>query len=541
MEFPSLVTSALIMKNTKAYMTEGPISFVMAQESFSQDLRRWLDQVEEAGSLQRVEEEVDWDEEMAAITYVSHKKEGAPALLFENVKDYPSGHRVLFNIFSSSTTRLGLTMGEGPDLTEQELIQKARSKLTSKAEPISVEQDQAPVFQNTDRGEDIDLRKFPVPKMWPGDGGRFIGTADLTITRNPDTGKLNMGTYRQMIHSENKTGLFTSPGKDLRLHMKKQWERGEPLEVVAVYGVLPELYLASQLTFGEDQSELEYAGGIRGSPIEVTEGEITDLPIPANAEIAVEGKLYPGEQKMEGPFGEFTGYYGRPKEPAEVHTVERVHHRDDPILTCALMADYPGCDINLTYSVGRSARIWNDLDSLGVPGIEGVYTHPAGASGMSMTVVSVDQQYAGHASQVAALAAQCPGGAYYSKFIVVVDDDVNPADTDQVIWAMATRWDAEEHTDTLTDTWSTPLDPARNPEEERPSGSKLLVNAAKEYKYIDEFPERTAIREEAYEAVVDRWDELDFDFEPPTLPIFYDETGGRSEDGDEASDSTMSM
>ncbi|WP_165872084.1 UbiD family decarboxylase [Natrarchaeobius halalkaliphilus] len=502
----------------------------MAREDTGHDLRNWIDRVEDIGSLKRIDSEVDWDEEMGAITYISHKKEGAPALLFENIKDYPENYRVLFNIFSSSTERLALTMKEDPGLGERELIQKARSKLTAREEPKPVDKADAPVLENTDRGEDIDLWKFPVPKMWPGDGGRFIGTADLTITRNPDTGELNMGTYRQMIHNENQTGLFTSPGKDLRLHLQKQWKKGEPLEVVAVYGVLPELFLASQLTFGEDVSELEIAGGIRDSPIETVEGEITDLPIPANAEIAVEGKMYPGERKMEGPFGEFTGYYGRPEDDAEVNTVEAVHYRDDPILTCALMADYPGCDINLTYSVGRSARIWNDLDSLGVPGVKSVYAHPAGASGMSMTVVSIEQQYAGHAKQAATLAAQCPGGAYFSKFIVVVDEDVNPADTNQVIWAMATRWDAERHTDMLTDTWSTPLDPSRNPADERPYGSQLIIDATKEHKYMDEFPPRTAVREEMYDEVVDRWDELGFDYDAPSLPIFYDETGGFDDD-----------
>ncbi len=513
----------------------------MAQRSMQHDLRAWLSEVEQADSLKRVDSEVDWDEEMAAITYISHKEEGAPALLFENVKDYPEGYRVLFNMFSSSPTRLGIAMREGPDLSEHDLIQSARDKLTARKEPTQVSRDDAAVFENTDEGDDVDLWKFPVPKMWPGDGGRFIGTADLTITRNPETGALNMGTYRQMIHNENQTGLFTSPGKDLRLHMKKAWAKGEPLEVVAVYGVLPELYLASQLTFGEDLSELEVAGGIRDAPIEVTEGQITDLPIPANAEIAVEGKLYPNEQKMEGPFGEFTGYYGRPEEPAEVHTVEAVHHRDDPILTCALMADYPGCDINLTYSVGRSARIWNDLDSLGIPGVKGVYAHPAGASGMSMTVVSVEQQYAGHAKQAATLAAQCPGGAYFSKFIVVVDEDVNPADTNQVIWAMATRWDAEQHTDKLTDTWSTPLDPARNPPQDRPYGSQLLIDATKEHKYIDDFPPRTAVREEMYENVVDRWDELGFDFDPPSLPLFFADTGTPGSADDTTDDGHMEM
>src|SRR5438128_11487295 len=141
------------------------------------------------------------------------------------------------------------------------------------------------------------------------------------------------------------------------------------------------------------------------------------------------------------------------------------------------MADYPANECAVLYSVARSARIWNDLDKLGVPGIHGVYAHPAAAGGFAMTIVSLEQRYPGHAPQALALVAQCPGGAYFSKWIIAVDDDVNPSNINQVLWAMSTRCNPAEDIDILRQTWSTWLDPTQNPPEERPYGSKALINA----------------------------------------------------------------
>jgi len=489
----------------------------------SRDLREWLEEVEANDLLERIDAEVDWDEEMAAITYMRHRERDAPALLFENVRGYPDDYRVLFNMFSSSSARLALTMNESPDASDLELIRHAREKLSASVDPEYVAPDSASVYENTQTGEDVDVTKFPAPKMWPKDGGRYIGTADATIHRDPETGILNVGTYRQMIQGEREVGLYTSPGKDLRIDMQHQWERDEPLEVAAVYGVLPELFVAGSMSPSKDESELHHAGGIRGSPIEVVEGSATDLPIPAHAEIVVEGKLYPNDMKPEGPFGEFTGYYGRPKDDTPVLSIEAVHHRDRPILTSSLMADYPGNDATYFYGLGRSAGIWNDIeDKLGIPGVTGVYCPPA-SMGVGMTFVSVDQQYAGHASQVASIAAQCPNGAYFSKFIVVVDDDIDVTDIDQVLWAMSTRANPEDDLDTLTDTWSTWLDPAQNPPEERPYGSKVLVDATKNHQHYDEFAERSALHEATYRHVADRWAEYGFDDEPPELPMLVED------------------
>ena len=488
----------------------------------SRSVKEWVEQLDDAGELARIDEEVHWDQEMSAITYTAHKKaEDGPALLFKNVTGYP-GHRVLFNTFSGSATRLALTMNADPEASVTELIDVARDRFENRIEPERVEPSVAPIFQNIDEGDEVDLTKFPAPKMWPKDGGRYIGTADATVSRDPDTGAINVATYRQMIQSKNETGLYTSPGKDLRFHMERRWEQDEPLPVAAAYGVQPELYLAGSLSFPEGHSEYGYAGGIRGNPIEVVEGPVTGLPLPANAEIVVEGHLKPGHEAPEGPFGEFTGYYGRPEGDAPVFDVEAVYHRDDPILTAALMADYPGNDINLAYSVGRSAGVLNDLANIGLSGVEGVYCHPAAAGGFAMTVVSIDQRHAGHVSQVASIAAQCPSAAYYSKVIVAVDEDVDPTDMDQVLWAIATRFAPERDLDVLTDTWSTYLDPSRYPNKERPYGAKMLLDATIPHRHYDEFPERNAVAAEVYERVAERWDDLGFDGDPAELPLLAD-------------------
>jgi UbiD family decarboxylase len=221
--------------------------------------------------------------------------------------------------------------------------------------------------------------------------------------------------------------------------------------------------------------------------------------------------------KLEGPFGEFTGYYGRPEDLAFLVEVQAIHHRADPILTNALMADYPACEQSLLFAIAKGSRIWNDLEGLGVPGIRGVYSHPAAAGGFGMTVVSLEQRYAGHAPQVLALAAQCPGGAYYSKWIIAVDEDVDPTNMDQVVWALATRCNPVEDIDILRNTWSTWLDPTQNPPEERPYGSKALINACKEHRYLTEFSRRTKVRRSMYERVARRWAELGFSGPPPAL------------------------
>ncbi len=484
------------------------------------DLRDWLDKVREMGELKTITEEVDWDEELAAITYMAAKEKGGPALLFENVKGSPKGFRTLSNILGSSNRRIALTLGLPLDLPTIELIRRTKDFYNNRIPPQVVDKKEAPVNENVVTGKDINLFLFPAAKMWPLDGGRYIGTADVVITRDPETGYLNLGTYRQMILSENQVGFYVSPGKDALLHREKWWKMGKPCEVAAAYGVDPLLFMLGSMGFPKNVSEYEYAGGIKGKPVKVVKGEVTDLLIPADAEIVIEGLSYPNQFKDEGPFGEFTGYYGRPGGDTPFIEVKRIHHRNNPILTAALMADHPSCEQNHFFGIMRSARVWNDLDLMGVPGIKGVYSVPAAAGGFGMVVVSMEQRFPGHASQAAALAAQCAGGSYYTKWVVVVDEDVDPTDLEQVIWAMSTRCSPTEDIDILRNTWSTYLDPTRNPPEERPYGSKALIKACKNFKYIKTFSKRSFLRESVYRRVKERWGKLGFKTPPPELNTF---------------------
>jgi len=448
--------------------------------------------------------------------------EKAPALLFENIKGYGGNYRVLFNMFGPSLNRIALSMGMPSGLSLRECIKWARTKIDKRIEPVEVKTEKAPLNENVVLGDDIDLGRFPAPKFWPKDGGRYLGTGDVVITKDPALGFLNLGTYRVMLHNKNEVGLYISPGKDARIHLEEYWRRSQAMEVAVCLGIDPTLMIVAGWGYPKNISEYEFAGGIKGEPIEVVKGLATDLLIPARAEIVIEGIVRPGNTKPEGPFGEFTGYYGRPETQTPVVEVKALRFRNNPIITCALMAEYPACEHALMVSIIKSALILNDLEKLGIPGIKGAYAYPAAAASYGMTVVSVEQKFAGHVPQVLALAAQVVAGAYYTKWIIAVDEDVDIFDFNQILWAMSTRCNPIEDIDIQRNTWSTYLDPTQNPPEERPYASKALINACREHRYLDQFAKRTKLDKKIYDRVASRWKEFGFPGAPPQIDIFED-------------------
>ena len=492
------------------------------------DLRDWLARVEQIDELVRVAQPVDPDEEMSAVTYLLAKRRPSPAVLFERARGFehdPLRTRLLWNILGPSLRRTAISLEEPVDTPTVELIRRVKDKFRTRIPPREVDRREAPVYEHTLRGDEIDLTKLPIPRHWPLDGGRYAGTADAVITRDPESGYLNVGTYRMMVQGPRQVGLYLSPGKDALLHITRSWERGQAIQVAAAWGIDPLLMLVGSQKFPKDISEYEYAGGVKGEPIAVVRGTTTDLLIPATAEIVIEGIIPPDSVKPEGPFGEFTGYYGRPEGRAPLVEITALHYRTNPILTNALMADYPSCEQSGFFAILRAARIWDDLEKLGVPSIRGVYSHPAAAGGFGMTVVSLEQRYPGHAAQVLALAAQVPGGAYFTKFIIAVDEDVDPTDFDQVIWAMSTRTNPGDDIEVLRNTWSTTLDPAQNPPEKRIYGSKALINACKDHRHLKTFSKRTMLRKSVYDAVSSRWREMGLPGNPPTVLAYEPEEG----------------
>jgi UbiD family decarboxylase len=485
------------------------------------DLRDWLTLLEEHGQIKSIAAPVDPDEELSAITYLSSQQAASPALLFRNLVGDRLGASVLTNMLGASKERYALAVGLDPTQSISEMITASRHLMNRRISPVMVATDAAPVNEVVLRGQDIDLTAFPAPKFWPGDGGPYIGTGDVTFTRGPDTNRVNVGCYRQMLHGPARVGMYCSPGKHGRLDREAWWRDGKPCEVVAAYGIDPVLFMAAGQTFSYRLSELEVAGGIMGRPIELTQAEFVSLPIPARAEIVIEGLLHPAATEMEGPLGEFTGYYGNERAMQPVIEVKAIHHRRSPIHTAALMARFPACEIGTYAAIMRSANIMNDLERIGVGGVVAVYAHPAAAAGWGMVIVALKQQHAGHAAQVLALTAQCPAAAYFTKWIIAVDEDVDPTDFNQVMWALSTRCNPVDDLDVLRNTWSTGLDPSQYPPELRPYGSKALINACKPHRSIAHFPATTTLRRSTYERTVKRWSELGLVEPPPSLSIFH--------------------
>jgi len=486
----------------------------------ARDLRDWIEEAEVHGEVRRVSTEVHWNEEMTAVAYCDHKTKGAPSLLFENITDHQNTacSRVLYNMRGSSPRRFALIIDEDPSLTLRELIDLGRTRFDKKQSANGIEPALARIYENSVYGDEVDLYDFPAPVFWPHDGGRYIGTANATISRNPETGIVNVGTYRHMVHNRDETTLHVAPGKGLRRHYEHQWDRGKSLDIAVAYGIQPELLIAAGSSVSEGENEYEYAGGLRGSAFETVEGEHSGLPIPAHAEIVAEGRLEPFEFGDEGPFGEFMGYYGHSAPETPVFEIDALHHRDDPILTASIMAPYPGGDNGVMNAIKKSGRTWEQLDQVGVDGLNGVYSPP---ECNELTIVSLEQQYAGHVQEVLGLTAHLTGR---QKIAIAVDEDIEPTDLNEVFWALDTRFSPEHNLQMLTETQGFSLDPAL-PEDMRDWGSKVLIDATKNYRYYDkgEFPERTVPRRETYEAIRERWDEFDLEEPFPELHCFVED------------------
>src|SRR5262249_35978199 len=232
-------------------------------------------------------------------------------------------------------------------------------------------------------------------------------------------------------------------------------------------------------------------GAIKGTPIEVIAGPATGLPVPAHAEIVLEGELMPPtkETLLEGPFGEFTGYYAADKRPCPVMLVTAAHHRNEPILLGSPPMKPPRFHFGLPF---RAAGIWSNLETAGVTDVVGVWQHVA----QLMTVVALKQRYDGHAKRAGLIAA---ANSYMGRVVVVVADDVDPSDLADVMWAVTTRCEPSEQVDIVRNAWSSALDP-RIPREAKARGvtshSKLVIEACRPFAWIDKFPPTSAISQE---------------------------------------------
>ncbi len=465
------------------------------------DLREYIKQVEELGEL-KVFEGADWDLEVGTITELMIKPD-APLLLFDKIKGYPEGYRVVTNL-AASHRRVALFLGLPQEESPMGLVRAWREKTKGGFKPVPpVEVKTGPVKENVHTGNDVDLFEFPTPRWHELDGGRYIGTGDVVITRDPDEGWVNVGTYRIQIHDKTTATIWTDEGHHGDVIKKKYWAKGEACPVVVACGQDPILQLVAVQRVPWGVSEYDYAGWLKQKPIEVIRGEVTGLPMPASAEIVLEGEMVTPETetRIEGPFGEFTGYYGRPAGPVAAFRVKAVYHRNDPILYGA-----PPFRTEPLYWSGRNipkaSMIWDEV-SRRVPGVKGVWIVEEGL--LWILVISVEQQYAGHAKE-AALAAR--SAHFIFKYVIVVDDDIDPSNMAQVLWAMATRSDPEVDIDIVRGFQGVILDPVIPPEK-RARGeidcSAAIINACKPYYWINDFPRTVGSSPELLARVRDKF------------------------------------
>jgi 4-hydroxy-3-polyprenylbenzoate decarboxylase len=448
-----------------------------------EDLREFIERCEAAGELIRMKG-VHWNLEMGALAeIVNHKRAEAPAVLFEDIPGYPAGMRVLSGATNSSK-RLAITLGFPEPSHPLDVVRDYRDRMKTHKPVAPREVETGPIFEVIDRDDDVNVLKFPVPFLHEEDGGRYIGTHDFVIMRDPEENWVNAGTYRVMVHDEKSVGLWMSPGKHGRQIRDKYTARGEPTPVLICVGMDPLLFLASgnEIRFG--LSEYDYAGGHRGLPFDTVKSELYGLPMPAHAEIVLEGEIVPGDNKLEGPFGEFTGYYASEQSEQPVVRIRRVYHRKDPILTIATPLRPPS-DFSFSKCVTKSGMIWDEVERAGLNGVTGVWCHEAGGARM-FNVIAIKQAFAGHARQAAMLAANCQSGSYLGRFVVVVDDDVDPSDMFDVMWAMCTRCDPAKDIEILRRIWSGPLDPIVD--RATSTNSRAVIDACRPFERIKDFP-----------------------------------------------------
>jgi UbiD family decarboxylase len=275
------------------------------------DLRGWLEKAEKMGKVQHIKG-AHWDREMACLAelFVYRRKLETPALLFEDIPGIDKKYRVLFHeLITPWATALAMDF-EPRFETLVDLVKIVHEKIEHQQliPPKFVEN--GPILENVYRGDDVHMLDLPVPRFSEFDGGRYIGTSDVVIVRDPDTDWVNLGTYRMQLYDDKSCALFISPGKHANIIRQKYFDRGLPCPVAVCLGQDPSLMLFASNEVPYGICEYDLVGGIKGKPVEVIKGPETGLPIPASAEIVIEGYCYPDDTMPEGPFPEWTGYYG---------------------------------------------------------------------------------------------------------------------------------------------------------------------------------------------------------------------------------------
>ncbi|MCE4940344.1 MULTISPECIES: phenolic acid decarboxylase BsdC [Bacillus amyloliquefaciens group] len=424
-----------------------------------QDFREFLAAHEKEGQLLTVNEEVKPEPDLgAAARAASNLGDKTPALLFNNIYGHHDA-QVALNVIGSWPNH-AMMLGMPKDTPVKEQFFEFAKRYD--AFPVPVKREETAPFHENEITEDINLFDIlPLFRINQGDGGYYLDKA-CVISRDledPDNfGKQNVGIYRMQVKGKDRLGIQPVPQHDIAIHLRQAEERGVNLPVTIALGCEPVITTAASTPLLYDQSEYEMAGAIQGEPYRIVKSKLSDLDIPWGAEVVLEGEILAGEREYEGPFGEFTGHYSGGRS-MPVIKIKRVYHRNNPIFE-HLYLGMPWTECDYMIGINTCVPLYQQLKEAypnEIVAVNAMYTHGL------IAIISTKTRYGGFAKAVGMRALTTPHGLGYCKMVIVVDEDVDPFNLPQVMWALSTKMHPKHDAVIIPDLSVLPLDPGSDP------------------------------------------------------------------------------
>ena len=427
-----------------------------------QDLRSFVAAYERAhpGEVIRVAEPVSIEEDVMALVLEYERRRRSPILMFERIAGYDMP--IVCNVVAS---RRALAFALGVD--ERGLAAEYARRIKDHVKPVVVPD--PPFRHRTVTGPAMDLAKLPIPRYFPGDAGRYL-TAGMLVARDPDTGVETEGYHRFQLKGRDRMGVSLHSRRRMFEYQRRAESKGAALPCAIVLGLHPLVSMGSLAYPPADVGKFEVVGGLLGEPLQVAPCATIDLHVPASAEIVIEGEILPGVREPEGPFGEFTGYLSR-RSTEHVFVARAIAMRERPWFQ-SIGSGRAGDHIT-TLGLIREAEIANALGRV-IPNVRGVHVPLSGTSSFT-AYVSIAQSRPGEAKHVIPIVL---GVDHYLKLVIVVDDDIDVFDEAEVLWAIATRMQADRDLVVISGSLGAMLDPSAD---DRGITAKLGIDATRPF------------------------------------------------------------
>lgn len=434
------------------------------------DLRSFLDALEKEGQLLRISEEVSPEPDLAAAANAAGRiGEGAPALWFDNVSGFTDA-RIAMNVHGSWRNH-AKALGLPKETSTREQVEEFARRWDDF--PVApVRREDAPWKANSVSGEDVNLFDvLPLFRLNDGDGGFYLDKAAV-VSRDPDApedfDKQNLGIYRIEVIGTDRLALQPVPMHDIAQHLRKAEELGEDLPVAITLGNDPVVPIVAGMPMAYDQSEYEMAGALRGEPMPIATAPLTGFDVPWGSEVVIEGRIESRVRQIEGPFGEFTGHYSGGRRMPVVR-IERISYRTNPIFE-SLYLGMPWTECDYLVGPNTCVPLLKQLraEFPEVKAVNAMYTHGL------LVIISTAKRYGGFAKAVGMRAMTTPHGLGYVSQVILVDEDVDPFDLPQVMWAQSAKVNPSEDVVVIPNLSVVELAPAS-----QPAGvtSKMIIDA----------------------------------------------------------------